>query len=260
VENEDDNSSIPMGIPMGNTEDVVEPSKAEQPGAAKVAELPKEPRGASEPPVVAAGLFQLLGAPKSQLLRSTLKSTDLSWEGTGSGAAAGGESHNAEHDPVVPPPQDETEGDDRVEPSPQDEVIEEVTTTETIAVIGLSQLWSKVVESIIVAYAAAPEPRNNPLADIEAEIAEAVVPDLEADMAPRREGAPTPAPVRHEDAWMVLETSPEGRVVIREMDIEDPTPLRSTVMEDEVGSSSHAADEVLALVDDTMLDAEHVAI
>ena len=49
-------------------------------------------------------------------------------------------------------------------------------------------------------------------------------------------------------------------MVVHETDIEGPTPLRSADADKVAGTSSHTAEEVLALVDDAMLGEEHVAM
>jgi len=57
----------------------------------------------------------------------------------------------------------------------------------------LCLLWSKVVESLIASFVSAPEPVINLLAEIEAELEEAVLPDPDADLPPP-EDVQEPAP------------------------------------------------------------------
>jgi len=108
--------------------------------------------------------------------------------------AADGRSRSAETEMTAPPPQDQRAKD--------------VSATEASAAAGLCLLWSKVVESLIASFVSAPEPVINLLAEIEAELEEAVLPDPDADLQPP-EDVQEPAPECQENARVVLEVSPE---------------------------------------------------
>ena len=141
-------------------------------------------------------------------------------------------------------------------PASQDNV-EVMTAGEADVVAGLCNLWSKVVYDILMLSEVAPEPANNPLAELEAVLKDAVLLDPTANLP---EEARVPAPECQEHARVALEVMPEQQVVVREQDIEDSEPLRSAAIETRAGSSSRATDEDLSLLEDELLDDQYVEL
>ena len=125
------------------------------------------------------------------------KSTDLSWEQAGTSSATGGEDHPANTGEPTPPA--------------QDKAAEDASVSNSGAAEGLCLLWRKVVESLVYAYPAAPEPTDNLLAEIEAEIAAGAVPDPDANL-PAGEDILRPAPGRLENVRVALVLSPERQL------------------------------------------------
>lgn len=93
--------------------------------------------------------------------------------------------------------------------------------------------------------------------DIEAVMNEGLEVDPEAGLC-HEEVSTAEATVRLVDARLVLENSPEGRIVLHETKIEDPTPLRSTAMHLEACTSTQSRAEGLMPYDDSCLDEDNL--
>ena len=108
---------------------------------------------------------------------------------------------------------------------------------------------------MVVSYAAAPEPGTNLLAEIEAELESFVEAGANIDL-PAQEEEQTVAPERTENAQVLL----EQQVVLRESEIQDPTPLIHAAATAKAGSSSQDIKDDLLLLDDALLSTEHLAL
>jgi hypothetical protein len=170
------------------------------------------------------------------------KSTDQSWEQAGTSSATGGEDHPANTGEPTPPA--------------QDKAAEDASVSNSGAAEGLCLLWRKVVESLVYAYPAAPEPTDNLLAEIEAEIAAGAVPDPDANL-PAGEDILRPAPGRLENVRVALVLSPERQL---EQSSERQVAVRQQVetadlhqeFSAQVGSSQ-AAEQIGALLEDDLV-------
>ena len=117
-------------------------------------------------------------------------------------------------------------------------------------------MWRKVVESLVYAYPAAPEPTDNLLAEIEAEIAAGAVPDPDANL-PAGEDILRPAPGRLENVRVALVLRPERQL---EQSSERQVAVREQVetadlhqeFSAQVGSSQ-AAEQIGALLEDDLV-------
>ena len=86
------------------------------------------------------------------------------------------------------------------------------------------------------------------MAEIEAELESFVAPEADIDLLAQEEEQ-SMVPERLENAQVLL----EQQVVLREPEIQDPTPVRSVVATDEAGSSGQAIKDDLLLLDDVLV-------
>ena len=91
------------------------------------------------------------------------------------------------------------------------------------------------------------------MAEIEAELKSFEEPGADIDLPEEEQ---TVALERTENAQVLL----EQQVVLREPEIQDPTPLSHVAATGEAGSSSQAIKDDLLLLDDVLLSTEHLAL
>ena len=108
---------------------------------------------------------------------------------------------------------------------------------------------------LVESYAGAPELGTNLLAEIEVELAEFTTPGEDINLPVQTE-VPEVISGCQEDAPTVL----GEQLVMREVEIADSEPLRGVASTSDAGPSRSAVGDIMSLLDDALLDTDHVAM